>query len=123
MATSIELIPRILKGLDAKNKYYIYLILLDKKVLTIPEIQNELEKRFGVKIAYSSILSLLDSMYRAGIIDYIEEKPRKVRLIKKVDVIVRDVSEDWLIWQSDISYTGRLIYLLYQKNKSGTTIN
>jgi len=94
MATSIELIPRILKGLDAKNKYYIYLILLDKKVLTIPEIQNELEKRFGVKIAYSSILSLLDSMYRAGIIDYIEEKPRKVRLIKKVDVIVRDVSED-----------------------------
>ena len=93
MATAIEKIPKLLKGLDAKNKYYIYLLLLDKRVMTIPEIQKELEKKYNVKIAYSSIQSLLDSMHRAGIIEYIEERPRKVKLLKKIDIIVEDISD------------------------------
>lgn len=69
------------------------MLLLDRKVMTIPEIQKELEKRFNTKIAYASIQSLLDSMHRAGIVEYIEDRPRKVRLLKKIDIIVEDVSD------------------------------
>ena len=92
MAIEIKTIPRILKGLDAVNKYYIYLLLLEnRRPMTIPEIQKALEDKFNVKIAYSSIQTLLDSMHRAGIIEYIEERPRKVKLIKKINIIIQDI--------------------------------
>jgi len=93
MVTTVKEIPKILRGLDATSKYCIYLILLEKKEpMTIPEIQKELERRFSIKIAYGSIQSLLDNMYRAGIIDYIEERPRKVKLLKKIEITVKDLS-------------------------------
>jgi len=93
MAITFKEIPRILKGLDAMSKYCIYLILLEKKEpMSIPEIQKELEKRYNIKIAYGSIQSLLDNMYRAGIIDYIEGRPRKVKLLKKIEITVEDLS-------------------------------
>jgi len=95
MATKIEIIPKILKGLDATNKYRSYLILLEnRKPMTIPEIQKELEDKFNEKLAYGSIQSLLESMHRAGIIEFIEERPRKVRLLKKIDITIEDISED-----------------------------
>ena len=91
MTTTIDEIPQILKGLSSQNKYYIYLLLLDRRIMSISEIQKELERKFNVRITYSSVQSLLDSMYRAGIIKYIDERPRKVKLLKKIDFIIQNL--------------------------------
>ncbi len=88
----IRELSKIFKGLDHPSKYYVYLVLLDsREPLTIPRIQKMLREKFGIDMPYSNVNSLINTMQDAGLVVKIADNPKRVKLLKKVEVKIEDL--------------------------------